>query len=518
MPKTIRPYDENRDRILAAVRKVAAPVVGTLSPQGSNVIFEDQNGNVRVTNDGWTIINAMDFEDRIDHAMHSLLRDAARKTNLAAGDGTTSTTLFASTLVEEGFRALDEGESPLSVKRSLDKVPAMVESCLSELTYPVRTRKDLEYVARVSSNDDAEVARNVVEAVEAAGDEGLVFIEDNTEEVTTIVKDDGFMVEAGLMPILANQPGKLLAVYKDVKVLVTDKRLYHDKEALAIIDALLLQGITQAVVVAKDFLGVAKHVFLTNHRAGKIQLLLVKDPTPLDDPSLLEDLAVYLGTELVTDRTGKLAKGLSVADFGTAKRVVADHDQTLLYGKAHPGLKARILEVRSEVDRAKGKDKDALRKRLARMTNGTVTIQVGGRTAPEIRERMFRYEDAVHATKAAKKDGYVVGGGLTLRFIGEDYQPGRDDSEVDVRLLRALCSAPLRQIARNCELDWKTLMASTGDDIGYNAASGKYEDLLKAGVIEPATVVRMAVGNAASVASLILSSRHIITTDHVRKD
>src|SRR3990167_3036228 len=364
--KKITHIIQNKDKIVKGLSQLAEPVIGTLTPQGQNVIYEDQVGRFLVSNDGVTIANQIELEDPDENAVAQLVRQAALSTNAAVGDGTTTSILLAKHLILEGLKLIESGWNPMRLKRELEVAAKVILSEINKLSYKVKGIKDLEFIAKVSANNDEEIAKNVVEAVGVTGVEGMVVIEMSNKEGTELIKEEGFTIGQGMFsPLLANQKGKFEAVYHDVKVLVTDKRIYYPQEALAILEPLAKEGVTDVVIIAKDFIGQAPNIFITNHSQKRMNILLVKDPDVTEKSSeSLEDLASYLGTKVVTDKAGKLTWQVGLADFGTAKRVISNNSRTLIFGNAGVSMKMRFSPIKKELEPTpKEIEKEALTKR-----------------------------------------------------------------------------------------------------------------------------------------------------------
>ncbi len=499
--KLIENTPEVRAKLLTALDKIAKPVVQTLSPKGGNVMYEDSNGGIYVTNDGVTIAKQIGSEDTTEDAIIRAVKYAALQTNKIAGDGTTTTILLTDTLVREGKKLLDAGMNEMDLKDMLTGFNQRILGNLKPIL--VKNQSQLLSVAKISSNGDDEIARNVLQVVKVAGDSGMVFINPSHTEKTEVVEDTGFVINGGfLSPELAND-GAYRAQYEDVHVLVTDKRLYYEEECAAILTAALDAGITKLVIVARDFIGKAPNLLISNHTHGTISLLLVKHPDASETNNApLSDLAKYLGGNLVTEKTGKVVNKLSKEDFIVAKKVYSTPDRTVLVtvNPVNPQLTDLIKSV--EKEKEKYPDDKTLEARLATLTTGTVTVNVGGATPLEVQERIFRYEDAINATRAAKKHGYLVGGGVALR------NATLDEKEA---IFIKYGDSSLRQIAENCGQHPQFIIQNVKGNVGYNAKTNTFEDLIEAGVIDPYKVTEMAINNSISVAIALLTSRYIIT-------
>lgn len=515
--KEVNQFKDVRDRILSGLTKLSAPVIQTLTPMGKNVLFQDDTGTPSVTNDGWTIAKHIILEDPIEDTIADIVRHAAARTNYIAGDGTTTTILLADMLIKQGFSLIDSGMNQMELKRELDKMSKLLTDEIPKFTYKVTSKKDLEYVASVSSSGDQEIAKNTASVIDKVKEDGMVFIEHNVQKTDTkIIEESGFLMESPMYSTyLSNVPGRLIARYDDIAVLITDKRLYYEDECIAILNAVAQQGLNSVVIVAADFIGQSPQIFMANHtnKDVNMNILMVKSP----NFDVMEDLANYLGGQVYTEKRGSMVSELKAEDFVRASRVFSDTQRTLFSSEAKKNVVAdlRVKALREAMkEMADGSPEyDIMKKRIACMTNGIVTIKVGGKTIPEMNERIFRYEDSINATRNALKNGYVVGGGVTLHNLAKSLSKAKLEALTgDIKdVLTKFCDASLRQIAINCSKPFKEILEKTTKVVGYNASNDKYEDLLTAGIIEPSIVLKMAIENAISVAGVILSSDFIIT-------
>jgi len=526
MNKDIFRYSEIRDRIISGLDKLADPIKGTLTPQGKNVIYQDQRGDTYLTNDGFTIAQNITLEDPVENAVVTIARQAALETNRLAGDGTTTSILLAQTLVKEGFKAIDGGESPMELRDKLHDISDLLIKNLDKYKMKVRGEQDLEYVARVSSNNDEEISGNVVHAVIGAGEDGLVFIEGNQNATETeVVEEKGFLMKSGMFSqFLSNQRGKFSAGYEDVPVFITDKRLYYEEECLDILKKVAEMGYNKVVLIARDFIGQAPNLLIANHTNPKVNMsvLLVKDKSVVDgDFSTLDDLATYLGGEVVSEKRGSFVGKLSEKDFIIAEKVYSDHAKTIIVAekKKNIPLDLRVKALKEALAKEEKKlERENYERRIACLTNGITTIKVGGKTPVETREKIYRYEDAVNATRNAIKSGYVVGGGLTLWNVFKDIEDKLNEGQAVIAMVKSFCLAPLKQIAENCNVHFPTLLSKVKGNVGYNAVSKKYEDLHKAGIIEPYLVLKHSIENSMSVAGVLLSANFMIMNQPENKD
>jgi chaperonin GroEL len=517
--------EDIKEKIKRAVDTIADPVRYTLSPKGRDVIIEDSRGNISSTNDGVTIAKAINAKDPVENIIIQAIKYSSLKTNTEVGDGTSTSIVLSQVLIKEGLKLIENGMNEMDVRRALEKAGEQILEKLKKKAIKIKSDKDLQNIARISANSDDVIAKNVLKAVKVVGTDGMIFLEENNKPETEVEESIGFNVEAGLFSAeLRNNPQAFSAQYKDVPVLITDKRLYYSEEAETILRTVMMAGHKEVVIVARDFIGQFVPTIVANHAEGACKVLLVKDPNATDKNSeTLEDLAVYLGGRVVSEKTGSLVDNLEFSDFVIAKRAFADGTKTIIEAakKRSKAVDDRVKALQSEL--AKDKEDSLLKKRIASMTSGMVTIRVGGATKLDLIERIYRYEDAVHATRAALKDGYLVGGGVTLMSLADEIL--HDSSEVK-NAIDKMCTANVRQIAENCGEHPESVLVTVKNfnknnklkdwRYGYNALTGNVEDLLKAGVVDPYKVTEMAVRNSIAVASRIISSGFIIA--HIEED
>ncbi len=511
MNKKIYSSKEIQDKILTGVDTICNPVKETLSPRGGNVLFETDRGDHVLTNDGITIAKNIEVADQIENSVIELIKEASMRTNNEAGDGTTQSILLTQVLVKEGLKLINEGASWIEVRNRFNEMGEGLVKKIEKTKMDVKTDEDLFNIANISSNNDKEIATNIVEVVKVAKQDGMVFIEDSINQETEILKDLGYMLNSGIShQELLKSDGKFTVTYDNVPVLITDKRIYHAEEAETILRVAVEAGFDSVVVVARDFMGESVNAFIANHKKGIINVLLVKDTHATDtDSTTLYDLSTYLGGDVVSEKIGTIVNKIKVGDFVMAKKVFADAHKTLITPlvSASKDLKSRIEWIQKEIK--KDKKDTSLKRRLSSLTEGVVTIKVGGNTPTEIREKIYRYEDAVNATRSAMRDGYVVGGGLSLlNALSKDCT---DTVE------KQFCEATVRQIAENCgkypDAVVEDINKNKSNTYGYNALTDKYEDLLKANVVDPYLVIKMAIENSISVTNMIISIKNYVIND-----
>lgn len=520
--KEVYRFEEIKGKILHAVDLISDPVKETISPKGRNVLFEDDKGNIYSTNDGATIVKNISVKDPIENAIIEIVKSSSLKTNTEVGDGTSTSILLSQILIKEGFKLVESGYNPMELKAKFDDFAIQISENLKNQSVKIKNDKDLFNIAKISANNDEVIAKEVVRVIKVAGVDGMVFLEPNNKPETEIIEDTGFIIQQGLLAAeLKNDPTRFIAVYKDVPVFITDKRLYYKAEAEHIMSTAILAGHKQIVIVARDFIGEALNSLMANHLKGTISLLLVKDPMATDKSAdSLHDLADYLGGHVIMEKAGDLVGKITIKDFVIADKAFADPQKSILTTKNpdNKAIKDKVSAIRKELE--KDKDSKDLKKRLACLTNGMVTVKVGGRTGIEVTENMFRYEDSINAARAAVKDGYLVGGGIALLNAYYNILPFIDQELLPT--FKKFCQANVRQIALNCGKHPEHILEMIKNDsklnVGYNAMSDKVEDLLKAGVIDPFKVTENAVNNSVSITNQIISSNFLIVNEREDKE
>lgn len=516
--KQVYKFSNIKNQILGAIDTIAPPVTGTLSPKGSNILFEDNQGRIFSTNDGATILKNMSFKDPISNAVLELIKGSSLKTNSEVGDGTSTSVLLSQILIKEGFKLTDSGWNPMDLKRKFVDFGNKLIGSLKKHVVLVKNESDMYKIAYISSNNDSEIAERVTKVLKTAGTDGMIFLEPNNNTETEIIEDTGFIIQSGLLAQeFKTDPQKFVANYTNVPVFITDKRLYYKAEADAIMSKAIQSGHKKLVIIARDFLGESLSQFMANHLQGTISLLLIKDPKATDtDRESLHDVADYLGGRVIMEKAGDLVDNITIKDFVVAKKVFADPGKTILVTEnpKNKALKNRISAIRQELK--KDKDDKEFKRRLASLTNGMVTVKVGGRTQIEMGENVYRYEDAIQATRAAMRDGYLVGGGLA---VYKAYLEIEKDLDTELKpSFRKFCEGNIRQIALNCGKHPETILEQVKGNIGYNAMLDKVEDLFKAGVVDPFKVTENAISNSISVTNQIISSNFLIVEDREEED
>lgn len=523
MNKVIKEYTKVEQDILDAVSMIADPVVQTLSPKGGNVMYTEGGQSV-VSNDGISIARSISVEDNFKNSIINLIRESSIRTNQEAGDGTTTSILLTSTLIREGLKLRRDGHNPMEIVKTFRSVVNKITERLSKQAKVAETDDDIFNVARISANNDDAIASVVLRTVKTSGLDGMVFIEPHNEPTDELVEDIGFVIKSGMLrPELRNGVG-FSAHYNDVPVFVTDKRLYYKEEAETIIRTIYQAGKKEVVVVARDFVGQALDYFVTNHTKGSFKILLIKEPTATEnDYESLADLAAYLNCDVITEKQGDIVNKITMKNFGTANRVFADAQKTIIF-KDNNGtntvLNERLEALREE--QKKDKNNESVKSRIASLTSGIVTIKVGASTETELKEKIFRYEDSVNAARAAMRHGFLPGGGVALlnAYDESDYPEGYKI------VFKRYCEASIRQIAKNSGRDPDTVVKAVKElqedldtkDIGYDAYSDEYLEMSNLGVIDPFQVVKLAVENSISAASNILSVNYYVINEQPKEN
>jgi len=494
--KIIKKFDA--EIVRKAVARIAEPVIQTLTPLGNNVFF-DKDFQSLITNDGASIAKLIDSEDEVEDAIIQMVKYGALSTNQLAGDGTSSTILFTQKLVNMGLDKIADGQKPMHLKKEFTELK---DSILKEsLNFKKDvTPKNMLDIALISSGGDKELASNVVDIIDTAGVDGMVFINDSKSQVTKIIKDTGYNLDEPMVdPVLGNSiPGK--ADYTKPHIFMTDKKMYHIEECKEILERAYEYGTRDLVIVARDFVGESKGYLIAQHMDSNVPLniLLIKFTTPDNDFTPLYDLATYLNANIVSEKVGSLKGKLTADHYTLADRVYSMGKKTIFVSdnKVNPELTMLIEDVRKRQEEAPEDNKVA--KRLASLTSGTVTLEVSAPTGPELRELIYRYEDAINATRSALRSGYVTGGGLTLFASTRNLtDEGKEFGLVSVK-----------QIAENCGIKFDVKKYT--DKKGFNAQTQKFSDLGKDGVIEPYDVLKYSVVNAFSIAIAILTTGYFI--------
>ena len=517
--KAFKFHEPARDAILRGVNVLADAVSATLGPQGRNVILEKSFGSPTVTKDGVTVAKEIELEDKFENLGARMVREVASKTSDVAGDGTTTATVLAQAIFREGMKLVAAGNDPMEIKRGIDAaVSAIVEELKGHST-PTKGKKEIAQVGAISANNEKMIGDIIAEAMEKVGKEGVITVEEAKGLETTLDVVEGMQFDRGyLSPYFATNPESLECVLDDPIVLFHEKKISSMKDLLPLLEKIAQSG-QPFLIVAEDIEGEALATLVVNKIRGTLKAAAVKAPGFGDRrKAMLQDMAILTGGKVISEELGLKLEGVTLGDLGRAKKVVIDKDNTtIIEGAGNASdIEGRIRQIRTQIEETTSDyDREKLQERLAKLVGGVAVINVGAATEAEMKEKKARVEDALHATRAAVEEGIVPGGGVALLRSRSalDKVKVKGEQKHGVEIIRKACEAPIRKISSNAGVDGSIVCAKVleGDGaFGFNAATEVYEDLLKAGVIDPTKVVRSALQNAASVASLLLTTEVMI--------
>ena len=519
--KEVKFASDARDRMLRGVDTLANAVKVTLGPKGRNVVIEKSFGAPRITKDGVTVAKEIELADKFENMGAQMLREVASKQNDKAGDGTTTATLLAQAIVREGSKAVAAGMNPMDVKRGIDLAVKAVVKDLETHAKKVSANSEIAQVATISANGDEEVGRILAEAMDKVGNEGVITVEEAKSLATELETVEGMQFDRGyLSPYFITNAEKLKVELDDPYILIHEKKLSNLQAMLPLLEAVVQSG-KPLLIIAEDVEGEALATLVVNRLRGGLKVAAVKAPGFGDRrKAMLEDIAILTGGNVVSEDLGIKLENVTVNMLGRAKKVVIDKDNTTIVDGvgARTDIDARIAQIRQQIDTTTSDyDREKLQERLAKLAGGVAVIRVGGATEVEVKERKDRVDDALHATRAAVEEGMLPGGGIALlRALKalDGLKAANDDQQSGIDIVRRALRAPARQIADNAGEDgaWIVgkLLESSDYNWGFNAATGEYEDLVKAGVIDPAKVVRTALQDAASVAALLITTEALV--------
>ena len=527
MAKQLAFHDESRAKLKAGLDKLATAVSATLGPRGRLVVLDKKFGSPTVTKDGVSVAKEIELECPFENLGAEMVKEVASKTNDAAGDGTTTATVLAQSIVSEGFRAVSAGSNPMAVKRGIDAaVTAVVEELQSSST-KIRSQGDIQNVAAISANGDREIGKLIANSMEKVGKDGVITVEEAKSLDTTMDLVEGMQFDKGyLSPYFVTDPARMETILEDTYVLIYDKKITSMKDLLPTLEK-TAQGGKPLLIIAEDIEGEALATLVVNKIRGTIQVAAVKAPGFGDRrKAMLEDLAILTGGRVISEDVGMKLDQTQISDLGKAKRIVITKDETTIVegaGKAGD-IKSRVEMIKAQIEETSSDyDKEKLQERLAKLAGGVAIINVGAATETEMKEKKHRVEDALSATRAAVEEGIVVGGGVALIRGLKALEKGKGgikdtllkgDSGVGVNIVRRALEEPLRRIVQNAGLEGSIVVEKVKNGkggFGFNAETLEYEDLLKAGVIDPTKVTRSALQNAASIAGMMLTTECLIT-------
>ena len=509
-----------RAKLKKGVDALAEAVKVTLGPKGRNVVIDKKFGSPTITKDGVTVAKEVELSDPIENMGAQMVKEVATKTSDLAGDGTTTATVLAQAIYREGLKNVTAGANPMELKRGIDKaVEAIIEE-LKAVSTPTPGKKEIAQVGTISANNDAEIGKLIAEAMEKVGKDGVITVEEAKGLETTLETVDGMQFDRGyLSPYFVTDPEKMEAILDDAYILIHDKKISAMKDLLPVLEKVAQTG-RPLLLIAEDVEGEALATLVVNKLRGTLKVAAVKAPGFGDRrKEMLRDVAILTGGQVISEEVGFKLENATLNDLGRVKRIVIDKDNTTLVdGKGKEGeIEGRIGEIRAAIDKSTSDyDREKLQERLAKLSGGVAVINVGAATETEMKEKKARVEDALHATRAAVEEGIVPGGGVALIRAQKalDKIRGTSDEKIGVEIVRRAIEEPIRAIASNAGVEGSIVLAKVKEskekNFGYNAATDSYEDLVKAGVIDPTKVTRTALQNAASIAGLLLSTECVI--------
>jgi chaperonin GroEL len=519
MAKIIK-YDMNaREAMLNGVKALADAVVVTLGPKGRNVVIDKSWGSPTVTKDGVTVAKEIELEDKFENMGAQMVKEVASKTSDTAGDGTTTATLLARAIYEQGQKLVAAGNDPMAIKRGIDAAVEVVVKELQKLSKPTHDQRDIAQVGTISANNDETIGNIIAEAMNKVGKEGVITVEEAKGMETTLEVVEGMQFDRGyLSPYFVTDPEKMVASLEDPFILINEKKVSNMKDLLPILEQVAKMG-KPLMIIAEDVDGEALATLVVNKLRGTLQVAAVKAPGFGDKrKAMLEDIAVLTGGQVVSEDLGTKLENLTVADLGKAKRINIDKDNTTIVDGAgsRSAIEGRVKQIRAQIEETTSDyDREKLQERLAKLIGGVAVINVGAATETEMKEKKARVEDALNATRAAVEEGIVPGGGVALvRCLAVlEKIKIKADQKLGVKVVMRAMEEPLRQIAKNAGAEGSVVIdkVKNGEGaFGYNAQTDTYEDLMVAGIMDPTKVVRFALQNAASVASLMLTTQAMI--------
>ena len=517
--KTIAFGQDARDKIKKGVSKLSQAVRITLGPRGRNVILQKSFGSPTVTKDGVTVAKEIDLEDPFENIGARMVREVASKTSDVAGDGTTTATVLAEAIFNEGLRAVVSGVRPVGLKRGIDKAVSDITEKLHKMSISVKDRKKMAQVASIAANNDPHIGELIAEAMEKVGKDGVVLVDEGKTLETEVDWVEGMQFDKGyLSPYFVTEAAKMECVLEEPYILIHEKKISNVKDLVPLLEAVANAG-KPLLIVAEDVDGEALATLVINKLRGTLQCCAVKAPGYGDRrKAMLEDIAILAGGQALFESLGVKLENVKLADLGRAKKVIVDKDNTTIVegaGKAAQ-IKGRMEQLRREIEKTKSDyDREKLEERLAKLAGGVARLKVGASTEIEMKQKKARVEDALHATRAAIEEGILAGGGVALlRAISSSKPAGlNQDETTGYNIVLRACRAPTHWIAANAGKNGAVVCEKVLEGkghYGYNAAMDKYEDLVAAGIIDPTKVTRTALQNAASVATLLLTSDAVI--------
>ncbi len=519
--KLIHFNTEARSALLKGVDKLANAVKVTLGPKGRNVLIEKKFGAPTVTKDGVTVAKEIELEDAVENMGAQMVKEVASKTSDVAGDGTTTATVLAQAIFREGLKYVTSGANPMDLKRGIDMSVEKVVEGLKELSQPIKDNKEIAQVGSISANNDPKIGDLIAEAMDKVGKDGVITVEEAKGTETTVEVVEGMQFDRGyLSPYFVTNADSMEAELEDPLILIHDKKISVMKDLLPVLEKVAQSG-RSLLIIAEDIEGEALATLVVNKLRGTLKVCAVKAPGFGDRrKAMLEDIAILTNGTVISEEQGYKLENATLSYLGSAKRVVVDKDNTTIVEGAGEtvNIKKRINEIKAQIEKTTSDyDKEKLQERLAKLSGGVAVLKIGAATEVEMKEKKARVEDALHATRAAVEEGIVPGGGVAyLRVIHklDEIKTDNEDIKLGINIIRKALEEPIRQIVENAGEEGSVVVNKVKEgkgSFGFNATTNKYEDLVKAGVIDPTKVSRVALENAASVGSLLLMTEATVS-------
>ncbi|GGF23198.1 60 kDa chaperonin 1 [Aliidongia dinghuensis] len=526
--KEVKFAGDARDKMLRGVDILANAVKVTLGPKGRNVVIDKSFGAPRITKDGVTVAKEIELSDKFENMGAQMVREVASKTNDLAGDGTTTATVLAQAIVKEGAKAVAAGMNPMDLKRGIDMAVEAVITTVKAQSKKISTNEEIEQVGRISANGDADIAKKIAEAMAKVGNEGVITVEEAKSLETELDVVEGMQFDRGyLSPYFVTNAEKMVADLENPYILIHEKKLSGLQALLPVLEAVVQSG-RPLLIIAEDVEGEALATLVVNKLRGGLKIAAVKAPGFGDRrKAMLEDIAILTDGQLISEELGIKLENVTLDMLGKAKKITITKEETTIVdgAGAKADIEGRVAQIRAQIEETTSDyDREKLQERLAKLAGGVAVIRVGGATEVEVKEKKDRVDDAMHATRAAVEEGIVPGGGVTLLYAAkaiEKLKPANNDQQVGINLVKKALQAPVRQIAENSGVDGSIivgkLLDSTDVNWGYDAQKGEFTDMIKAGIIDPTKVVRVALQDAASVAGLLITTEAMIADKPEKK-
>jgi len=511
-----------REKMLKGVETLAKTVKVTLGPKGRNVILDKTYGAPKITKDGVSVAKEIELADKFENMGAQLVKEVAQKTADKAGDGTTTATVLAEAIIKEGCKAVAAGMNPMDLKRGIDMAVETVVSDIKSRSVSIKDSSEIAQVGTISANGDTSIGEYLAKAMEKVGNEGVITVEDAKGLDTELDVVEGMQFDRGyLSPYFVTNPDKMICEYDSPFILLYDKKITNLQPLIPVLEAVMQSG-KALVIIAEDIEGEALATLVVNRLRGGLKVCAVKAPGFGDRrKAILEDIAILTGGQVISEDLGMKLENVDLTMLGNAKRIeISKDDTTIIDGLGEKELIAsRVAQIKKQISETSSDyDREKLQERLGKLSGGVAVIKVGGASEVEVKEKKDRIDDALHATRAAVKEGVVAGGGCALLYATkalDNLTTANQDQKVGIDIIRRALQAPIRQIAENAGVDGALvvgkLLESTDTNFGYNAQKGEYTDMIKSGIIDPTKVVRTALQDAASVAGLVITTEAMVT-------